>query len=581
MLKTKLENDLKKIVQEMGYQIPDTLLYIPRNFEFGDYTTNIPLQLAKQKLENSNQSPEKIAKKILKKVKELDYLEKAAVAGGGFINFWLKAESLLDNLGTICNYATFIKPLNVMDNDNRKKILVEYASFNALKPVHVGHLRNITLGESLARLLEAQGHEVFRVTYTADIGLQIAKTIWGIYQLKTEFEEVEKKDLRSKADFLGKAYALGSTSYNEDEVIRGEIQKLNSKVYAKDKKILPLYQKIVGWSLDYFDVIYEKMGTKFDHKFNESEVEEAGKKLVLENLDKVFKVDQGAVIFAGEEYGLHNRVFISSSGNPTYEAKEMALAQAQYKTFPFDLAVHVVGSEQDDYFKVIFKALEQIKPEITQKERHLSYGMVNLSTGKMSSRTGKVVTLEFIYDAVLDRVEKIMSESQKKQKEFLNQEEKEQVIQMITVGAIKFAMLKYSPQTSITFDIGKSVSLEGDSGPYLQYTYARSKSILRNAAYDYQPVTKAQNLEKEERLLLRQIEHFLVVLKESSLNYHPNLLANYLLDLAKLFNVFYQKHPIIKALEDSAKLRLAITCAVAAVLKEGLFYLGIEAPERM
>ncbi len=581
MLKRQLENDLKDIIQKLGYRGVDIVCDIPRNHDFGDYSSNIALQLAKGISDTSHQSPDKIANQILKKVKDLEYIEKAEVAGAGFLNFWIKPETLMENLQKVCNYSTFIQVQFKLEESSDKKILVEYASFNALKPVHMGHLRNIILGESITRLLEVEGNKVFRATYTADIGLQIAKTIWGIYQLKPEFKEVEKQDLKPKNIFLGKAYALGSNSYEDDQFAKGEIQKINTQIYSQDKKITPIYKKIVGWSLEYFDTIYQRMGTHFDAKFNESEVEQAGKQLVLDNLGKVFKEDQGAVIFVGSEHGLHNRVFISSTGNPTYEAKDMALAELQYKTYPFDLAIHVVANEQDDYFKVIFKALEKLRPDIAEKERHLSYGIVNLPTGKMSSRKGNVVTLDFIYDETTKRATKIMEDSQKKNKEKLEVGEKENIIHAVTVGAIKFTMLRYSPQTNFAFDISQSVALDGDSGPYVQYTYSRAKSILRNASYAYQPKElQSRDFEKEERLILQRLEHFSVFVSEAASKYQPNLIANYLLELARLFNLFYQKHPVINS-GDKSELRLALTCAVAVTIRQGLYLLGIETVERM
>ena len=584
MLKNRLRIDILSIIQSLGFSDGDIVCDIPRNFEFGDYTTNIALQLAKLKKGDDKQTARDIANKICQKLQRLEYIEKVTVAGpsdgGGFINIWIKPESLLQNLVKVCNYSTFVEPKFTLGEAD-KKILIEYASFNALKPVHFGHLRNLILGESLARLVETQGNQVFRVTYTADIGLQIAKTIWGIYQLKKEFDQAQKQDLKEKSLFLGKAYALGANLYEDDQFAKSEIQRINTQIYQKEKKIVSLYQKIVGWSFDYFDDIYARMGTKFDRKFNESEVQESGKKLVLDNVGKIFKEDQGAIIFAGSEHGLHNRVFISSTGNPTYEAKDMALAEAQFKAFPFDLAIHVVANEQDDYFKVIFKALEVLYPKIASRERHLSYGMVNLSTGKMSSRKGNVITFESIYEQTAEKIAEVMKGSQKKNKEQFADGEKDNVIHAVTVGAIKFTMLRYSPQTNFAFDINKSVALSGDSGPYVQYTYSRAKSILRNAAYSYQPAKlEADSFEKEERQILQKIEHFESIVSKAAENYQPNLIANFLLELARLFNLFYQNHKVLDAGEKQ-QLRLALTCAVAVTLRQGLYLLGIETVERM
>lgn len=576
MFKNKLLEELKKIVSELGYQNSDIVLSIPKNSSFGDYTTNIALQLAKLDSKNGKQIPLKIANQISKKFKSLEYLKKVEVAGSGFINFFINENFLMNSLHQVCDYSSLVNP-QIEVNQEKKKILMEYASFNALKPIHVGHLRNIVLGESVSRLLESQGNEIFRATYSSDIGLPSAKVIWGVKKLESQFKEAKKGTLKEKMDFLGKAYVEGSTAYEEDIKVKDQIDAINKKIYERDKELVPLWQEILAWTFEYFKSIYEMMGSKFDGEFLESEVEGPGSEIVRNNIGKVFIRDQGAIIFPGDKFGLHNRVFITSVGNPTYEAKDMGLARLQYSKFPFDLAIHVVARDQEEYFKVVFKALEQIEPEIAKKERHLSYGYVNLPSGKMSSRKGNVLTLDWLVEEVKEAIRGIMDKSIAEKG--MTQEEKDQVVDIVSIGAIKFSMLNYSPPTDVTFDLDRSVSLQGDSGPYLQYTYARAKSVLRNASYNYSPTEIKHDLEDEERELLRSIEHFSTVVNEAASNLAPNTVATYLLDFARSFNLFYQKHHIIES--DQSEFRLALTCGVAVVLKQGLNLLGIEAPERM
>ena len=578
MFKRQIEGDLKKVVEDLGYESPDLVLSIPKNLGFGDYTSNIALQLANQKSDKGQQSPKKIANKIVARIKNLesskDYLEKVEIAGPGFINFFLKDETLLLNIPKVCNYSAFVNPEVELDLQKRK-VFMEYAQPNSHKLFHIGHTRNISLGESISRLLESQGNEVYRSTYGSDIGLPVAKAIWGIQSLEEEYKKVKKSSLDEKVSFLGKAYAKGAKAYGEDEESKKIIDELNIEIYKRDKKIMPIWEETKQWSAEYLEGMFQKLGTKFDRAFWESEVEGLGSEIVRNNIGKIFEKDQGAVIFPGEKYGLHNRVFLTAAGNPTYEAKDLRLAQFKQEIWPFDLGLILSGSEQAEYFKVMFKALEMIDDSFAGKMMNFSFGMVNLPSGKMSSRTGEVVTFDWLYEQVRDRVGKIMKDHSK-----LKGDEKDSVIDTVSIGAIKFSMLKYSPQTDITFDIEKSVSLDGDSGPYLQYTYARAKSVLRTASYNYAPGAEAKDLETEERTLLQKIEHFEVVLEESAKNYSPNTLAEYLLDFARSFNLFYQKHQIIKA-EEKMELRLALTCATAVVLKQGLYLLGIEAPERM
>ncbi len=593
MLNKRILEDLKKAVEDLGYQSDDIVLSIPKNSAFGDYTTNVALQLAKQKSDDNQQSPEEIANQIVKKMLSFDFAQdnfsEIKVAGGGFINFFLQPNTLLTSLHQVCDYSSLVNPEMEVDDPSTssgqgKKILIEYASFNALKPVHVGHMRNITLGESITRLLETQGNNIFRVTYTSDIGLPSAKVIWALINSPKEFKKAKDKSLIEKTEFLGQMYVKGNSVYEADEKARNEIKEINTKIYERDKKLVKIWQEALSWTFEYFKFIYDLMGTKFDKEFLESEVEGPGKKLVLEHLGDVFFESDGAIIFKGGDYGLHNRVFISSAGNPTYEAKDMALAEVQYNSFPFDQAIHVVANDQDDYFKVIFKALEQLNPSLAAKEMHLSYGYVLLPSGKMSSRRGNVVTLDEIYDQIKEKVEEIVKKS-----ENLKKEEGEEVTKLVSMGALKFSILKYAPNTDIIFDLEKSVSLQGDSGPYIQYTYARAKSVLRHAQYDYDvelphsdshPKNISRELEKEERLILQKIEHFQSIVEDAASSMHPNVVATYLLEMSSLFNLFYQKYPIIKA-EEKSQVRLALTCCVAVILKQGLNLLGIEVPERM
>lgn len=576
MFKTKLLRDLKKAIEELGYSADDIVLSIPKNSAFGDYTTNVALQQSKLKSTKGKQSPQMFAKEISSEMKHWDYLEKIEIAGDGFINFFINPKSLMDSLHKVCNYSSLVNPEPELKNDNKQKILIEYAHPNTHKAFHIGHTRNITLGESISRLLEATGQEIFRANYQGDIGLHVAKALWGIKKAEKEPKTAEE---------LGKAYVIGAKAYDSDEDAAKKIQEINRSLYAKDPKIMPLWNKTRQISLDYFDSIYQKLGTKFDRLFFESEVEESGKKIVEDNLGKVFMEDEGAVIFKGEDYGLHSRVFITSAGHPTYEAKDLGLAYLEKEAYPFDLAIHVVGDDQSGYFQVMLRALTAIDDWFVGRQKHLSYGMVNLSSGKMSSRTGDVITFDFLFNEVKNRVAKVMSASSTSKD--IKASERDQIIDMVSIGAIKFAMLKFSPQTNISFDLEKSVSLQGDSGPYVQYTYARAKSVLRNASYNYLPTEMSKlsppeikhKLEDEERELLRSIEHFESIISEAGKSYSPNLLASFLLDIASSFNLFYQKHPIMKS--QQSEFRLALTCAVAVVLKQGLYLLGVEAPERM
>lgn len=559
MLKKKILDDLKSVIKDLGFPSTDIVLSIPKNPAFGNYTTNLALQLAKLEKDKGKQSAVEIANEILEKLGRPDYLEKAEVAGEGFINFYIKDKELIKNAND----------LDILQkSDHPQKIFIEYGHVNPLKEIHIGHLRTFILGESLCRIYEALGYEVFRANYQGDIGLHIAKAIWGIKKLGLPSKELK---LEEKAKFLGRAYAEGNQSYEQDPGIKREIDKINTALYQKDPSLKEIYTLARDWSLQYFEPIYGLLGIKYDRCFFESEVFESGKQIILENLGKVFEKDNGAVIFPGEKYGLHNRVFITSVGNPTYEGKDIGLAKLEYDTFPYEKSIHVVASEQEGYFKVIFKAIELVFPYLVGKKYHLSYGIVDLKEGKMSSRTGNVITFDDIHHVVSEKVRKLMKEG----RVHIDQE----VVKLVALGAIKFSYLKFSPRPNMVFDLEESVSLEGDSGPYIQYTYARIQSVLKKAKDNIKFEVEETELDVSERAILRSLMYFQDTVEQAAASLHPNLLASYLVELARLYNLFYQGERII----DSQKqdFRLKVSEEVGKVLRKGLYLLGIEAPEKM
>src|SRR3989344_1006876 len=426
MIKQKILEDLKKVINQLGYPTTDIVCNIPKNPAFGDYSTNLALQLAKQKSSSDKQNPIDIANKIIKKLKSFDFAQdnfyEIKVAGGGFINFFIKGESLVKNLDSFSDLAK---------HTNTQKTLVEYGHVNPLKEIHIGHLRTFILGESICRILESLGNQVYRANYQGDIGLHIAKAIWGIKKIGLPTENLS---LGQKASFLGKAYADGNNAYENDIEAKKQIENINVALYQKEPELKELYELTRNWSLEYFEPIYESLGIKYDRCFFESEVFEKGKRKVLEHFPKLFEKNEGAIIFPGEKYGLHTRAFINSAGNPTYEGKDMGLAKLEYDTFNYDSSIHVVASEQEGYFQVIFKAIEILFPYLKGKKYHLSYGLVDLKEGKMSSRTGNVVTVNDLVGAVSEKVREIMK---------ANRLEVDQtIVKQVALGAIKFAYLK-------------------------------------------------------------------------------------------------------------------------------------------
>lgn len=566
MYQQQLQHDLKQVIKQLGFNPTDIVISIPNDPSHGDYTTNIALQLSKQNSEKKYQSSIEIANKIIDQLGLPSYLHRAEIAGPGFINFFLKEQSLIE--GSLD--PQLVEPVN---KQFPQRILLEYADPNTHKLFHIGHLRTLIIGESLARLLEFQGDEVFRANYGSDIGPTVAKALWGIIQKIDEYHQVQNQNLSQKVNFLGQAYAYAHSQYETNDNAQAEIDNLTQKLYQRDPEIMELWEETKAWSLSYFESIFSKMGTEFDLRVNESEVDEAGLKVVKANLDKVFKQDQGAIIFPGEKYGLHNRVFITSKGTPTYEAKELGLVEKYQSIFPFDEAIILSDTQQSGFFQVVNKAIELIHPHLEGKKKHFSYGFVTLTSGKMSSRSGDVVTAE----SLIDQVEKEIKDK------YPSQNQDPQTINKIALAAIKFYYLKFATSSNITFDIQNSISLQGDTGPYVLYTFARIRSLLDRASTltlkTGQIAQLSIVLEPEERELLRQLEYFSFYTQSSATDLSPNKMTEYLLALAKSFNLLYETHPFIGS--DKEQFRISLAKKTAEVIEQGMYLLGIEVVDRM
>ena len=562
--------------------------------EHGDYASSVALKIGKQ----LNQKPLEIASKLvdqLSKTQDAPW-EKIEAADPGFINFHLKLEDLKNEIEKVSKEKEDYGAVRTLQD---KKIMVEYAHPNTHKEMHIGHMRTLITGEALARIFSFCGATVFRANYQGDIGPHVAKAIFGTQKIlgeqKMSLDQADKLSLKEKAHLLGEGYIRGNQEY---ESSKEKIDDINSQLYKKSAEVWKFYETTRKWSLDYYDMFYIRFGTKFDRLYFESEVADPGKKLVLKNVGRVFEKSDGAIIFDGEKFSLHKRVFVTSDGNPTYEGKEMALGLLEYLDFPFDQCVHVVASEQAGYFQVVIKALEQLDQKFAGRQYHLSMGMVQLVGKKISSRTGVLITV----DGLLDDVKQLLRPKLHSQN--LTTKELDHILEVATIGAVKYSVLKTGPLLNAVFDLEKSVSLDGDSGPYLQYTYARAKSVLRKSeslsshsgehalgeatpeSLENKPrdaeLGQHDKLYGEELSLLRYLYRFPEVVEAAARTYSPNLVCTYSFELAKRFNNFYNNTPILKAdTAESVGFRVSLTQAVSIVLKNGLNLLGIEALEVM
>lgn len=620
-MKAQLQQLFGEILAEMGVAdvVPEVAIADdPRN---GDYTTNIAMRLSKllktppmdvalqvkNKLvtlmqavtqEDNIHKGSKYTQNVSEKTRKnntlqdtyqivstfrnvLAAIDRVEAAPPGFLNVFLRTVALSSQIDLVLKdkerYGTsqnkIFLDLKGEADGKAARIMVEFAHPNTHKAFHIGHLRNITTGESLIRIMEATGHEIIRVNYQGDVGMHIAKCLWAIQRLP-EFDpaSVRSKEIHARVEFLGKAYAAGSTRYEADEAVKQEVGEINKQIYAKDPAIYSLYQETRSWSLEYFAGIYARVGTRYDRLYFESETYEPGKVNVLAGLKKgIFQESDGAVIFPGDRYGLHKRVFITKEGNATYEGKDMGLAPLQHKEYHPDLIMHVLGPEQYSYTRVIFKALDLLFPETAHRQFHKTYGWVKLKHGKMSSRTGQVVLGEWLLDEAKRSIYEILEQNKSK----YSKEEQEDIAEKAAIAAVKYAFLRVGTDQEISFDLKESVSFDGDSGPYLLYTYARCQSVIRKANNAPTNIGTVP-LNEEERALARLIMFYPELVAEAARTLSPNVICGYLFKLAQSYNLFYQKHAIL-----GEPHRLALTAAAAQVLKNGLYLLGIATVERM
>ena len=563
-MKGKIKKIIAGAIKDLTQVAFDFSIEIPGEKEHGDYSTNVALILAKK----IGKNPIEVAEIIKGKIGENKLFSKIEIAGPGFINFFVSNKIFVDNLRKIDkNYGEGTGLKN-------KKVIIDYTDPNLFKEFHVGHLMNNSIGESLSRIFEFEGAKVKRVCYQSDIGLNVAKAVYGMQQMGWEGLKLDED---KKIKELGAAYALGSNKYEIDEEAKGKIIEINRKIFEKsDVGINKLYSIGKKISLEHFDKIYKKLGTKFDELISESQVISLGKKIVEKGLTEgVFeRGDNGAIIFKGEKYGLHTRVFINSEGLPTYEAKDLGLAEFKDGKYKYDQSVVITASEQNDYFKVMLCAMDKVAPKLAEKTKHIGHGMLRLPEGKMSSRTGKVITGE----SLIEKVEELVKEKIKGRE--LSEKEKTEITENVAVGAVRYSILKQSIGSDIIYDFDKSISFEGDSGPYLQYSYTRAESVLRKAKAE-KIKTSFKKIPDEVSELEKKMYYFPEVILKSQKEYEPHYLALYLTELAGLFNSYYAQNKIVDKNDDFSPYKVALANAFAIIMRNGMLLLGIKSLERM
>ena len=590
-MKNELIKSLKRASQKVGISadsLKGLALEYPENPDHGDFSSNIAMAHAKNLKMASKVLAEKIVEEFKKEMP--DFVESVSVAGPGFINFKIKDKVFAEQI--ISKQEDGTKRGGKKSGSVIRNILIEYTDPNIFKVFHIGHLMSNAIGESLSRLIESSGANVTRLCYPSDIGLHIAKSIWAMKQHESEIPS-ESASIQEKTDFLGKMYVFGTRAYEADQVIgagikaKDDIDALNKIIYEKTSPAInAFYEKGRRWSLEHFELLYKRLDTHFDGYLYESDMAPVGlkvvkkfsKKSLIKGLFKkpVFTESDGAIVFKGEDYGLHTRVFINSHGLPTYEAKEMGLNITKFKKYSkTDESIVVTANEQNEYFKVITKALTLIDKRVGKSTKHIGHGMLRFASGKMSSRTGNVITAENLIDEIKALVKTRIADRG------FSAIESDEITDEIAIGAIKYTILRQAIGGDVIFDSAKSISFEGDSGPYLQYSAVRANSILEKAKKEGIGNSDQIKLPEKVGLLEKLIIRFPDVVERASAEYAPQLVANYLINLAGAFNSFYAGNTIVDVNEPLSPYRIELTKRFVETMEKGLHILGIKIPKRM
>ncbi len=485
-------------------------------------------------------------------------------------------------------------------NKDDKAVMVEYSSPNTNKPLHLGHVRNVLLGYSVAEILKASGKNVYKTQIINDRGIHICKSMlaWkrfgngetpestglkgdklvGNYYV--EFDKAYKKEI---SELIAKGQSEEDAKKNAPVLL--EAQDMLRKWEAGDKDVVALWEKMNGWVYDGFEQTYKAIGVDFDKNYYESKTYLLGKKFIAEGLKTgvFFKKDDGSVWCDLTEDGLDEKIVLRSDGTAVYMTQDIGTAIQRIKDYP-DVGgmVYTVGNEQDYHFKVLFLILQKLGFDWAKNLFHLSYGMVDLPSGKMKSREGTVVDADDLIQEMADTAEEISKELGKL--EDYSEEEKKSLYKIIGLGALKYYILKVDPKKRILFDPKESIDFQGNTGPFIQYTYARIQSILRksnqNSSVTLSPVEV--QLQDKEKQLLKQLEQFPEVIQNAAEQHSPALIANYTYDLVKDFNSFYQNVSILGAdTEHEKAFRVALSKTVGQTIKNAFSVLGIDVPERM
>lgn len=514
----------------------------------------------------------------------------------GFLNLSIAETAWIDIAKTISTADTFGN-----FEATGEKVMVEFSSPNTNKPLHLGHLRNNFLGDSVAKILAARGHQVMKVNLVNDRGIHICKSMLA-YEKFGQGETPESTGIKGDK-LIGNYYVRFDQEYKKE--IEGlihqgadpeeakkkaplmlEAQEMLKKWEQGDDATVSLWKKMNGWVFDGFDISYQTMGISFDKIYHESDTYLLGKDIIQEGLEKgvFFQKEDNSVWADLTADKLDEKLVLRGDGTSVYMTQDIGTCDLKHKDFAFNKSVYVVGNEQDYHFKVLFTIMEKLGRGYADGLFHLSYGMVDLPSGKMKSREGTVVDADDLMQEMFDTAQKQTEELGKI--EGLTENEAEELFRTLGLGALKYFLLKVDPKKRMLFNPQESIEFQGNTGPFIQYTHARISAILRRADsleidQDFD-ATKVGSLHPRALDLIHKLTEYPKVIDNAAKDYSPALVAQYVYELAKTYNGFYQEVPIFNEDEtDVVKFRIAISASVAKVIRSAMRLLGIGVPERM
>jgi arginyl-tRNA synthetase len=591
----KFENEIVLAIQDAIEKLYGTKLEsnkIPlqqtRKDQIGDYTLVVFgfSALSKKKPEETAQELGLYLKENVPFIVDFEVIK-------GFLNIIIEDEIYINVLKENENQHYFgYSEIEVND-----KVVVEYSSPNTNKPLHLGHIRNNLLGFSVAEILKANGKNVAKVNLVNDRGIHICKSMlaWQKWGNQITPEKAQLKGDKLVGDF----YVLFDKKYKEqiaalvadglekeqaekEAPLIQEAQEMLRKWEENDDEIKTLWQRMNTWVYKGFDITYQNMGINFDKIYYESETYLLGKELVVEGLKNgiLFQKENGSIWCDLTDEGLDEKLLLRADGTSVYMTQDLGTAQLRHEEFNAEKMIYVVGNEQNYHFDVLKLVLKKLKKPWYNSIEHLSYGMVELPQGKMKSREGTVVDADELMEEMYITAKTTTQELGKA--EDFSEEELEKLYQTISLGALKYFILKVDPKKQMMFNPAESIDFNGNTGPFIQYTYARIKSILRKAGEVEQMNFWPESLNEKEKNVLKQIQNFPSILKQAGELYSPALISNYVFELVKLYNKFYQEIPILKETDQvKRQFRILLSSFVAENIKNSMSLLGIHVPERM